>query len=92
MRVAVACSFRPLVVGAGIASWRLRGGRLAVLLLTLPAVYLTLLHMVFVGSLRYRQPALLPLAILAAVTLSAFIEGRQSTSRQPSTNRKSLPS
>ncbi len=38
-----------------------------VLTLTLPAIYLTLLHLIFVSSLRYRLPALLPLLILSAV-------------------------
>ena len=32
----------------------------------LPAVYLTLLHVVFVSSLRYREPAMLALLALAA--------------------------
>lgn len=40
------------------------------LMLWLPCLYFTLLHMVFVGSIRYREPALFVLIAVAACTLA----------------------
>lgn len=56
-----------LIVG-GI--FLLRRERTTLLLLLVPAIYFTLLHAVFVGSVRYRVPAMPFLFILAAVALN----------------------
>lgn len=67
-RLAIACSYVPLMACAACGAWKLRHNA-AAWLCWLPAVYLTLVHLVFVSSIRYRGPALLPLAVLAAAAV-----------------------
>jgi hypothetical protein len=49
----------------------------------LPAVYLTLIHLVFVSSVRYREPAMLGVIVLAAVVAAGW--------RGPSTKEGCCP-
>ncbi|MEX0711013.1 MAG: glycosyltransferase family 39 protein [Pirellulales bacterium] len=42
----------------------------------LPAGYLTLLHMIFVSSIRYREPAMLALLVLSAATVRGVLASR----------------
>ncbi|MBN2021237.1 MAG: glycosyltransferase family 39 protein [Pirellulales bacterium] len=66
VRAAVAGTYLPvLVLGAVGAVGMIRRGWPFVLC-WLPAAYLTLVHVVFVSSIRYRQPAMLGLIVLAA--------------------------
>ncbi|NQT37555.1 MAG: glycosyltransferase family 39 protein [Planctomycetes bacterium] len=69
VRLVVACTYVPLLLLALIGAWRTAHRGWPYLLCWLPAVYLTALHVVFVSSIRYRQPALLPMAVLAAAVL-----------------------
>jgi hypothetical protein len=59
-------SYVPVLVLAAAGTWQTIRFGWPYLLCWLPAIYFTLLHMVFVGSLRYRQPAMLGLIVLAS--------------------------
>lgn len=66
-----AAAFVPVLVLAVNGLWRSRGRWWPAALCWLPAVYLTLLHMLFVSSIRYREPAMLGMIVLAASVFSS---------------------
>lgn len=70
LRLVVVATYLPIVVLGVWGAWRFRRGGMSVALCWLPALYLTLLHAVFVSSIRYREPAMLPLAVLASAVLT----------------------
>jgi 4-amino-4-deoxy-L-arabinose transferase-like glycosyltransferase len=72
LRLMVAATYVPLLCLAIVGAWRFTPWGWPYVLAWLPAVYFTLLHMVFVGSLRYREPAMLALIVLAAGVLTGF--------------------
>ena len=66
LRLVVLFTYTPLLFFAIIGAYRTLGRGWPYILCWLPAVYFTLLHMVFVSSIRYREPAMLALLVLAA--------------------------
>ena len=66
IRIAVLVSYVPIVALGLWGAWRTLGRGWPYWLCWLPAVYLTALHLVFVSSIRYREPAMLALMVLAA--------------------------
>ena len=71
-RTVLPLSYLPLIGLALWGLWRHRDGGWGIWICLLPAVYFTLLHVIFVSSLRYRQPAMLPLLVLAAAALGTW--------------------
>jgi 4-amino-4-deoxy-L-arabinose transferase-like glycosyltransferase len=72
IRLGVACTYVPVLVLAVAGGWQTVRRGWPYVLCWLPAVYFTLLHVVFVSSIRYRQPAMLPLVVLAAGAVMAW--------------------
>jgi 4-amino-4-deoxy-L-arabinose transferase-like glycosyltransferase len=70
LRVALAATYTPVLALALVGAWRYFGRGWPVWLCLLPACYFTALHVIFVSSIRYRQPAMLPLIVLAAAVLA----------------------
>ena len=76
IKLAVLITYVPILIGAicgGVLTFK-RG--FSCWILWIPAIYLTLLHLVFVSSLRYRTPVLLVFAILAAFALVQTFSAR----------------
>lgn len=91
-RLAIFCSFTPLFGLAILGSIRCASRGWPLAMCWLPAVYLTCLHLIFVSSIRYREPAMLPLMVLAARAVAcrgsrqAAAETPLSASRSTSAN------
>jgi 4-amino-4-deoxy-L-arabinose transferase-like glycosyltransferase len=86
LRLALAITYTPVILLALIGLWRFAPRGWSYLLCFLPAVYFTCLHCVFVSSLRYRQPAMLVLIVLAAGVITSFVPAlrERAPSKSPS--------
>jgi hypothetical protein len=71
-RLLYAVTYTPLLICCLFGLWKFRQRGFAVWLLFLPALYFTLLHMVFVASIRYQQPAMLAWLILGAAWIATI--------------------
>src|SRR5205085_2810445 len=60
LRAVLALTYGPVLLLALLGAWKFAFRGWPYLLLVLPALYFTLLHVIFVSSICYRQPAMLP--------------------------------
>jgi 4-amino-4-deoxy-L-arabinose transferase-like glycosyltransferase len=74
LRLAVSATYVPLVILGIWGAIRFSKRGWPYVLCWLPVPYFALLHMVFVGSIRYREPAMIALIPLAAGLLSEWWE------------------
>jgi hypothetical protein len=75
IRWSIFFTYTPIVIFAIIGACRTFRLGWPYRLCWLPAVYLTMLHVVFVSSLRYREPAMLVLLVLAAGEIGRRVRG-----------------
>lgn len=76
LRLVLAITYTPTILLALVAALRFAPRGWAYVLCLLPAIYFTILHCVFVSSIRYRQPAMLLLIVLAAGLVKEWRERR----------------
>jgi 4-amino-4-deoxy-L-arabinose transferase-like glycosyltransferase len=90
IRLAVLVTYVPIAFLAALSAVRTVRWGWPYVLCWLPAVYFTAIHMVFVGSIRYRVPAMLMLAVLAGgVSGGGIAEGRREKGEGRGENRGS---
>ena len=81
VKIIVFCTYVPVLVCGLIGAVRSLWKDFSVWILWIPAVYITALHIIFVSSIRYRAPAMLCLAILAAWTITSALSVRRQATR-----------
>ena len=67
-------AYLPMLILSLVGAWKFARLDHPAILCLLPAVYLTGLHVIFVSSIRYRQPAMLVLIVLAAAVTAGLMD------------------
>jgi hypothetical protein len=82
MQAVVAISFSLILIPAIYGTWLMRQRWDVLLIAWGPILYFAAVHMVFVGSIRYRLPAEYPLAVLSGVGVVEFLRSRWAPSHR----------
>ncbi len=91
VRVVVAASFLPVLLLGVLGAMRTIHRDRPYWLCWLPAVYFSGLHVIFVSSIRYRQPAMLGLIVLAAGMAGGWLPAAGSSGRNGGQTRPLTP-
>ena len=76
-------AFLPLILFGLLGAWVVRRDPWLLILTTAPIFYFAAIHLLFVGSVRYRLPAEYPLAVLSAVGVCQMFQlGNKRESQQ----------
>jgi 4-amino-4-deoxy-L-arabinose transferase-like glycosyltransferase len=70
IRIGEAVAYVCILLLSIVGWWQTRGKYESVGLFILPTIYFAGLHLIFVGSIRYRQPAILILCVVAGIGLA----------------------
>ena len=84
IRIVTALTYGPILLLALIGTGVFLRRRAGVLIFATPAIYFTLLHLIFVSSIRYREPPMMALIVLAGGVLllsDSIARSRKKTSR-----------
>lgn len=72
-QLAMLFSYGPVMLLALLGIWKSRSHWRSIWALTIPVIYIALLHSVFLGSIRYRLPALPALMVFAGLGMSILL-------------------
>jgi len=84
VRLAIAAGYLPVLLLAFVGAWKFLRRGFVYWLCVFPALYLTLMHVIFVSSLRYRDPAMIGGIVLA---VGALVKGRKITLTRSASER-----
>lgn len=87
IRIAESVVYIVIVGWAAFALWSAGSLRHKMMLYASPAIYFAALHMVFVGSVRYRQPAILALCVVAGIGAAWMLERIKKPNRNSLTGK-----